>query len=99
MPIVGDFSGQSPLRGLYEEFLPDQIPQWGLTEVYQENPRQRRDLPGTRTLVQSLSNIQCRGVFWFLPLCRWRLTIDARAMLPDADYQCSQVAMVETLYA
>src|SRR5215475_10328212 len=99
MPIVGDFSGQSPLRGFYEEFLPEKTPQRGLTEVYQENPRQKRDLPGTRTLVQSLSNIPCRGVYWFCPLCRWRLTTDSRAIVPDAAYQCSQDALVETLYA
>ena len=99
MPIVGDFSGQSPLRGFYEEFFPDKIPQRGLTEVYQENPRQQRDLPGTRTLVQSLSNIPCRVVFWFFPLCRWRLIMDSRAILLDADYQCSQGAMMEILHA
>jgi len=46
----------------------------GLTEVYQENPRQKRHLSGTRTIVQSLSNVKCRVVFWFFPLRRWRLT-------------------------
>jgi len=35
---------------------------WGLAEVYQENPRQKHDLLDTRTIVQSLSNVQC-GVF------------------------------------
>ena len=29
MPIVGDFSGQSPLRGFYEEFFPDKTPSAG----------------------------------------------------------------------
>src|SRR5882672_880705 len=45
----------------------------GLTKVYQENSRQKRHLPDTRTIVQSLSNVQCRVVFWFFPLRRWRL--------------------------
>ena len=47
----------------------------GLTEVYQENARQKRNLPDTRTIVQSLSNVKCRVVFWFFPLRRWRLTL------------------------
>jgi hypothetical protein len=34
---VGDFSGQSSLRGFYEEFFPDKTPSLDLTEVYQEN--------------------------------------------------------------
>src|SRR6266851_1386043 len=29
MPIVGDFSAQSPLRGFYEEFFPDKTPSAG----------------------------------------------------------------------
>ena len=40
----------------------------GLMEMYQENPYQKRDLPDTRTLVQSLSDVQCRIAFWFFPL-------------------------------
>ncbi len=47
----------------------------GLTEVYQENSRQKRNLPDTRTIVPSLSNVKCRVVFWFFPLRRWRLTL------------------------
>jgi len=47
----------------------------GLTEVYQENPRQKRALPDTRTIVQCLSNVKCRILFWFFPLCRWRRTL------------------------
>ena len=47
----------------------------GLTEVYQENSRQKRHLPDTRTIVQSLSNVKCRVVLWFFPLRRWRLTL------------------------
>ena len=50
-------------------------PPRGLTEVYQENPRQKCDLPDTRTIVQSLSNVQSRVVFWFFPLYRWRRTL------------------------
>ena len=37
-----------------------------LTEVYQENPHQKRNLPDTRTIVRSLSNVKCRVVFWFI---------------------------------
>src|SRR5713101_5681736 len=47
----------------------------GLAEVYQENRRQTRDLPDTRTIVHSLSNVKCRGVVWFFPLRRWRRTL------------------------
>ncbi len=52
----------------------------GLTEVYQENSRQKRNLPDTRTIVQSLSNVQCRVVFWFFPLRRERS--GSRTVLP-----------------
>ena len=54
-------------------FLIKHHPQ-GLTEVYQENPHQKRNLPDTRTIVRSLSNVKCRVVFWFFPLRRWRRT-------------------------
>jgi hypothetical protein len=43
----------------------------GLKEVYQENSRPKRNLPDTRTIVQSLPNVKCRVVFWFFPLRRW----------------------------
>ncbi len=48
----------------------------GLKEVYEENPHQKCDIPNTRTIVQSLSNVKYRVVFWFFPLHCWRLTID-----------------------
>ncbi len=47
----------------------------GLNEVYEENPHQKCDLPDTRTIVPTLSNVKCRVVFWFCPLHCWRLTI------------------------
>jgi hypothetical protein len=50
-------------------------PPRGLMEVYQENFCQKRDLPDTRTIVQSLSHVQWQGVFWFFPLRRWRPTL------------------------
>ena len=50
----------------------------GLTEVYQEHPRQKRDLPDTRTIVQCLSNVKYRVVFWFFPLRRWCRTPGVR---------------------
>ncbi len=50
----------------------------GLTEVYQENSRQKRHLPDTRTIGQSLSNVKCRVVFWFFPLRRGRRTLGIR---------------------
>ena len=60
MPIVGDFSCQSPLRRFYEEFFPDKTPHRDLAEVYQENLHRKRDAPATRTIVQSLSNVKHR---------------------------------------
>ena len=65
----------------------------GLTEVYQENSRQKRNLPDTRTIVQSLSNVKCRVVFWFFPLRRWHLSFNyaahSRLVLSQDDFFCS----------
>ena len=46
----------------------------GLKEVYEKNLHQKCDLPDTRTIVQTLSNVKCRVVFWFFPLHCWSLT-------------------------
>src|SRR5437899_12962110 len=74
MPIVGDCSCQSPLGGFYEEFFPDKTSQPDLAEVYQENLYRKRDLPATRTIVQSLSDVKHRVVFWFFLPRLWRRT-------------------------
>src|SRR5712691_8597110 len=70
MPIVGNFSCQSPLRGFYEAFFPHKTPSVGSGRgLSGKSP------PDTRTIVHSLSNVKCRGVVWFFPLRRWRRTL------------------------
>src|SRR6266511_2137156 len=61
----------------------------GLPGVYQENSRQKCNLPDTRTIVPSLSNVKCRVVFWFFPLRRWRRTLAvSRARKPERSVGC-----------
>ena len=40
-----------------------------------ENSHQKRYLLDINTIVQSLSNVKCRVIFWFFPLRCWHLTL------------------------
>jgi hypothetical protein len=66
-----------------------------LMEGYQENPRQKRDIPDTCTIVQSLSTIKCRVVLWFFPLRRWRLPV--RLLFRPRDRFVSSLAFADML--
>src|SRR4030095_5438940 len=73
--------------GTHPEKLWVKIPNYFCLSAYQENFHQKRHLPGTRTIVQSLSNVKFQVIFWFFPRRQWRRTSDttgARERRPRA---------------